>query len=128
MGVGIIDEMGHTRSAATDAIVGSRAVKKLVVTGPGTGKAYTFKQALESVDGKGLAGDLTWAGAAHGRILFALFVPVLRGSLTVLGFVSACRHSRRLSGRRDPSPCIHSVDGLGSGGGGIRTLDPPNDG
>jgi superfamily I DNA/RNA helicase len=49
------DQMAQARSAATAAIVDSQAVKKLVVAGPGTGKTHTFKHALQSVEGKGLA-------------------------------------------------------------------------
>jgi hypothetical protein len=49
------EQMAEARSAATAAIVGSEADKKLVVAGPGTGKTYTFKQALQNVEGKGLA-------------------------------------------------------------------------
>jgi superfamily I DNA/RNA helicase len=49
------EQMAEARSAATAAIVGSEADKKLVVAGPGTGKTYTFEQALQNVEGKGLA-------------------------------------------------------------------------
>ncbi len=47
--------MAQARLTAITAIVDSKAEKKLVVAGPGTGKTYTFKQALMSVEGKGLA-------------------------------------------------------------------------
>jgi superfamily I DNA/RNA helicase len=49
------DEMVQAQAAATATIVDSQAEKKLIVAGPGTGKTHTFKQALESVEAKGLA-------------------------------------------------------------------------
>jgi superfamily I DNA/RNA helicase len=49
------DQIAQARLAASAAIVDSPADKKLVVAGPGTGKTHTFKQALENVEGKGLA-------------------------------------------------------------------------
>jgi superfamily I DNA/RNA helicase len=39
------------RQAALDAILDSAADKKLIVSGPGTGKTYAFKQALERAGG-----------------------------------------------------------------------------
>jgi ATP-dependent DNA helicase UvrD/PcrA len=39
------------RQAALDAILDSDAAKKLIVAGPGTGKTYTFKAALERAGG-----------------------------------------------------------------------------
>ncbi len=42
------------RTLFTQAIVTSEARKKLIVAGPGTGKTYTFRLALESVNGGGL--------------------------------------------------------------------------
>ena len=50
-----LEEMARERSAASDRVVASRAWKKLIVAGAGTGKTHTFKQALESVGGGGLA-------------------------------------------------------------------------
>lgn len=49
------DEISHQRAAATQAIVDSPADKKLIVAGPGTGKTFTFRQALEVCGGRGLA-------------------------------------------------------------------------
>lgn len=43
------------RAAATAAIVESQASKKLVVAGPGTGKTFTFREALDACDERGLA-------------------------------------------------------------------------
>ena len=48
-------QLVQERVAATDAIVNSAARNKLVVAGPGTGKTFTFNQALKAVEGKGLA-------------------------------------------------------------------------
>jgi len=47
--------MAEARSTASAAIVESGSRKKLIVAAPGTGKTFTFKQALGECDGKGLA-------------------------------------------------------------------------
>jgi ATP-dependent DNA helicase UvrD/PcrA len=52
--------MERERKAATDAIATSEAPKRLVIAGPGTGKTFAFKEALEKAildagEGKGLA-------------------------------------------------------------------------
>jgi len=47
--------MEEERTAASRAIVESASRKRLVVAGPGTGKTFTFKQALTAAGGKGLA-------------------------------------------------------------------------
>lgn len=52
--------MENARAKATEAVVESAAAKRLIVAGPGTGKSYTFKQALakaiaDAGEGKGLA-------------------------------------------------------------------------
>ena len=49
------DPMVEARAAMTAAIVDSETAKKLVVAGPGTGKTYLFKEALQAVGGNGLA-------------------------------------------------------------------------
>ena len=49
------DEYQRRRAEATKAIVGSVADKKLIVAGPGTGKTFTFRQALAGCEGRGLA-------------------------------------------------------------------------
>ena len=41
------EEIARGRSAASDAILESGASKRLIVAGPGTGKSFTFRQALE---------------------------------------------------------------------------------
>ena len=41
-------EIARERTEASDAIVNSTAEKRLIVAGPGTGKTYTFKKALEA--------------------------------------------------------------------------------
>jgi len=43
------------RARHTEAIVHSPATKKLIVAGPGTGKTFTFLQALRAAGGRGLA-------------------------------------------------------------------------
>jgi ATP-dependent DNA helicase UvrD/PcrA len=54
------EEIRRARAAASDAVVGSDAAKRLIVAGAGTGKTFTFREALERAvvdpkDGKGLA-------------------------------------------------------------------------
>lgn len=49
------DEMKCAREAATQAIINSTANKKLIVSGPGTGKTHLFKKALKLCPSKGLA-------------------------------------------------------------------------
>jgi superfamily I DNA/RNA helicase len=43
------------RTATSDQIVQSDAPKRLIIAGPGTGKTYNFRRALEAVGGNGLA-------------------------------------------------------------------------
>src|SRR5438067_13669707 len=50
-----LQEMERLRAEATRRIVESTAANKLVVAGPGTGKTYTFQEALRAAGGKGLA-------------------------------------------------------------------------
>lgn len=50
-----LERMVQARAEASDRIVASGARRKLIVAGPGTGKTYTFKRALEAVGGGGLA-------------------------------------------------------------------------
>ncbi|UTI67055.1 AAA family ATPase [Paraconexibacter antarcticus] len=50
-----LEEMSRRRSEASAAIVSSAAQKRLIVAGPGTGKSFTFQQALKAVGGDGLA-------------------------------------------------------------------------
>ena len=45
------EECSAQRSACTDAIVNSTAMKKVVVAGPGTGKTTLFKSILERKNG-----------------------------------------------------------------------------
>src|SRR4051812_5878816 len=49
------DEITAKRTAATDAIVNSDSTKRLIIAGPGTGKTFTFRKALEACGGRGLA-------------------------------------------------------------------------
>jgi hypothetical protein len=50
-----LKEMVKARSEASDRIVSSRAPRRLIVAGPGTGKTYTFRRALQAAGGRGLA-------------------------------------------------------------------------
>jgi superfamily I DNA/RNA helicase len=43
------------RTAAADAIVNSDADKRVIIAGPGTGKTFTFRKALEACGDRGLA-------------------------------------------------------------------------
>ena len=49
------DEIVQKRTDATNAIIESAFEKKLIVAGPGTGKTFTFRRALEECGGRGLA-------------------------------------------------------------------------
>ena len=51
----ILDPMIARRDGATQAIVSSPHHCRVVVAGPGTGKTFTFKKALEQRGGRGLA-------------------------------------------------------------------------
>ena len=50
-----LEAIERERAAALTVILESDADKKLIVAGPGTGKTYTFRRALEQCGGKGLA-------------------------------------------------------------------------
>lgn len=50
-----LEEAARRRAETSEAIVDSEAEKKLIVAGPGTGKTYNFRRALEAVGGGGLA-------------------------------------------------------------------------
>lgn len=84
-------EMAQQRTAASERIVKSDAVKRLIVAGPGTGKTYTFEQALlqtladaDAVD-KGLA--LTFI-----RNLVADLSDALSDVADVFTFHGFCKH------------------------------------
>jgi superfamily I DNA/RNA helicase len=49
------DEIEQLRAEASGHIVSSSSDKKLIVAGPGTGKTFTFRQALLGCEGRGLA-------------------------------------------------------------------------
>lgn len=49
-----LDQMAD-RARYTQAILDSDAQKRLIVAGPGTGKTYTFQEALQRTEGDGLA-------------------------------------------------------------------------
>lgn len=73
------------RAAALAAILESDADKKLIVAGPGTGKTYAFRRALEQCDGKGLA--LTFI-----RNLVADLREALDDIADVFTFHGFCKH------------------------------------
>ncbi|UUY01591.1 UvrD-helicase domain-containing protein [Svornostia abyssi] len=60
------EAMAAGRTAASNAVLSSESTKRLLVAGPGTGKSFTFQQALKAAGGQGLgltfirnlAGDL----------------------------------------------------------------------
>ena len=52
---GELEAIRIARGAATEALINSDAEKRLVVAGPGTGKTYAFRLALDSVGNGGLA-------------------------------------------------------------------------
>jgi superfamily I DNA/RNA helicase len=128
------DRMAQARSAATAAIVDSQADKKLVVAGPGTGKTYTFEQALESVEGKGLAltfirnlvsdleealGDLAEVFTFHGFCKRQMHLNSAEGLVGELDyyppFLDPVVHDLRLLGlpnveKEDVERALHNLD------------------
>jgi hypothetical protein len=50
-----LDAVAERRTETSDLIVESKAANKLIIAGPGTGKTYNFRRALEAVGGNGLA-------------------------------------------------------------------------
>ena len=128
------DQMAQARSAATAAIVDSQADKKLVVAGPGTGKTHTFKQALQSVEGKGLAltfirnlvadleealGDLADVFTFHGFCKRQMHLNSLEGLVGQQDyyppFLDLVVHDLRLLGRPDVEKddverALHTLD------------------
>jgi superfamily I DNA/RNA helicase len=51
----VLAEAARRRAETSDAIANSDVEKKLIVAGPGTGKTYNFRRALEAASGGGLA-------------------------------------------------------------------------
>jgi superfamily I DNA/RNA helicase len=51
-----LEEIEQRRKKAVDAILSSASSKKLVVAGPGTGKSFTFRRALEAAAKEGKRG------------------------------------------------------------------------
>lgn len=93
-----LDEIREARAAYTRAIVESPAEKKLVVAGPGTGKTFTFREALAACGGKGLA--MTFI-----RNLVMDLEEALGELADVFTFHGFCHHQVRK----------HAVDGLEKG-------------
>ena len=90
-------EMERLRTEATAAIIGSTADKRLIVSGPGTGKTFTFEAALGACGGKGLA--LTFL-----RNLVADLTVVLGDRADVFTFHGYCKylmHHHNIAGLRD---------------------------
>lgn len=90
-----LGEIAESRDASTRAILESSSSKKLIVAGPGTGKTFTFRRALELCDGKGLA--VTFI-----RNLVADLSEALGDVADVYTFHGFCHHRVR----------AHGVDGL----------------
>lgn len=80
-----LDEMERRRTGASAAIVGSASRQRLIVSGPGTGKSFTFQQALRASGGNGLA--LTFI-----RNLVVDLEKDLEGLADVFTFHGFCRH------------------------------------
>lgn len=86
------DRMARERAEATRTIVTSASRKKLIVAGPGTGKSFTFKEALKAA-GAGEGGQ-TGLGLAITfiRNLVADLKKDLEGLATVFTFHGFCTH------------------------------------
>jgi superfamily I DNA/RNA helicase len=103
MGDDELQRLTEQRAAATGAIVNSAARKRLIVSGPGTGKSFTFRQALakaieQAGGGKGLA--LTFI-----RNLVADLEKDLGSLADVFTFHGHCKHLMH----------SHNVAGLAAG-------------
>ncbi len=85
MGDDELRRLTQERAAASDAIVNSAARKRLIVSGPGTGKTFTFQEALKAAGGKGLA--LTFI-----RNLVAELNDALAELADVYSFHGFCKH------------------------------------
>jgi superfamily I DNA/RNA helicase len=83
-------EMEAARGRATAAIVESAAHKRLVVAGPGTGKSFTFKEAL--ADAIDAAGEGTGLALTFIRNLVADLKTDLGLLATVTTFHGYCKH------------------------------------
>ncbi|MFH1680623.1 MAG: UvrD-helicase domain-containing protein [Candidatus Eisenbacteria bacterium] len=94
------DAMRDQRDRATGRIIGSPARRKLIVAGPGTGKTFTFRSALEVAEGRGLA--LTFI-----RNLVRDLSVALDGLAQVFTFHGYCNH---LMHRLSPAGISRSVD------------------
>lgn len=90
--------MARLRDEATAAIILSSADKKLIVAGPGTGKTFTFQEALRAAGQKGLA--LTFI-----RNLVADLSDALGDLADVFTFHGFCKHQMHR----------HPVEGLREG-------------
>src|SRR4051812_36596249 len=89
-----LDQQKQSRTDATNKILQSDAEKKLIVAGPGTGKTFTFQEALRACGGKGLA--LTFI-----RNLVADLEVALDGLADVFTFHGYCKylmHSHDIAG------------------------------
>jgi superfamily I DNA/RNA helicase len=91
-------EISEQRTRATNTIIASTSAKKLIVAGPGTGKTFTFRRALEHCGGRGLA--LTFI-----RNLVRDLRAALEDVADVFTFHGFCKYQLHK----------HPVDGLNSG-------------
>jgi hypothetical protein len=92
------DDVSEQRAEATNAVIASASAKKLIVAGPGTGKTFTFRRALEQCGGRGLA--LTFIRNLVGDLRAAL-----EDVADVFTFHGFCKYQLHR----------HPVDGLNSG-------------
>jgi superfamily I DNA/RNA helicase len=112
------------RQAALDTILDSPAEKKLIVAGPGTGKSYTFKQALERAGG-GVALTFIRALVRDLRVTLAEVAEIVN---TFHGFAKYLLHSHPYGVGADfwycpPLPTIFARDLTLLGMGALTASD-----
>lgn len=91
-GVPDLDHMTRDRAEATRTIVESTSPKKLIVSGPGTGKSFTFKETLRATGaGEGGQTDLGLALTFIRNLVSDLKVD-LEGLANVFTFHGYCKH------------------------------------
>jgi superfamily I DNA/RNA helicase len=91
------EAIARGRAAATEAIVNSGALKRLIVAGPGTGKTYTFKQALSKAIRDSGAADKGLA-LTFIRNLVADLAEALSDVADVFTFHGFCKHQMHRHG------------------------------
>lgn len=104
MGDDELQRLTEERGAASDAIVNSDASKRLIVSGPGTGKTFTFRAALTKASDED-AGHRTGLALTFIRNLVADLEKDLGTLADVFTFHGYCKHLMH----------SHDVAGLGDG-------------